>query len=107
MGGNAQIAVEECAKLCPSCDCIASQAEFQNEEPPHNVTLDPFYLDLYEVSNAQYQECDNAGICESPTTAGQNNYLNPEYADFPVVNVTWIDTNAYCGWRKARLPTEV
>jgi formylglycine-generating enzyme required for sulfatase activity len=29
---------------------------FENETPRHKVCLDAFYMDIYEVSNAQYKE---------------------------------------------------
>ncbi len=33
-------------------------------------------------------------------------YGDAEFDEYPVINVTWSDTSAYCQWRDARLPTE-
>jgi formylglycine-generating enzyme required for sulfatase activity len=74
------------------------------------VTLDAFYLDLYEVSNAQYQACVAAGACTSPRQNGSATraayHDDPAFADYPVIWVGWDQAGAYCAWRGARLPTE-
>ncbi len=69
----------------------------------HTVTLDDLYIDQYEVTNARYAECVDAGMCDSP---GGSDYAISLYADHPVVYVSWHDATAYCEWRGARLPTE-
>ena len=38
-----------------------------NEQPVHTVALDGFWIDKYEVSNAQYRQCVEAGACSAPT----------------------------------------
>src|SRR5690349_6532654 len=37
----------------------------QDEHPAHDVTLKSFYLDVYEVTNAQYLECVVAKKCRA------------------------------------------
>ena len=82
----------------------------ENEKPAHQVYLEAYYMDKYEVTNVLYEECVNAGVCDPPQVAGSatrlSYYGNPQFADYPVINVNWEQANAYCEWREARLPTE-
>jgi formylglycine-generating enzyme required for sulfatase activity len=78
--------------------------------PAHTVSLGMFYIDKYEVSNAQYATCVLEGGCQAPNLIGSKTrgayYGNPQYADYPVVYVSWHDAQAYCAWRGGRLPGE-
>ncbi len=78
--------------------------------PEHEVFLDTFYIDMYEVTNAAYSECVLAGVCPPPASLDSSTRVNyfddPAYANFPVIHVTWEAANTYCTWRGARLPTE-
>jgi serine/threonine protein kinase len=75
-----------------------------HEQPVHTVYLDAFYVDKYEVTNAQYRACVEAGACDTPKNTTY--YDNAGYAQHPVVYVTWDDADAYCRWAGKRLPTE-
>ena len=75
-----------------------------DEKPVHQVFLDTYYIDKYEVTNALYKACVDAGVCEEPSDT--ENYNNSQYAQHPVVYVNWNKANEYCEWRGARLPTE-
>ncbi len=81
-----------------------------NEKPVHAVTLDAFYMDIYEVTNALYQACQTAGACPPPddlsSIVRSSYYENPQFANYPVVYVPWSRAVTYCKWRGARLPTE-
>ena len=81
-----------------------------DEFPAHDVTIDAFWMDQLEVTNAMYQLCVNAGVCTLPQnlgTARKTDYFyNIEYKDYPVVYVTWGQANTYCEWADRRLPTE-
>ena len=91
------------------------------ERPVHDVYLDAFYIDKYEVTNAQYCEFLNAAgnqseggaawldIVESycPITENGGEFV-PKigYQNHPVLAVTWQGAKAYCEWFGKRLPTE-
>jgi formylglycine-generating enzyme required for sulfatase activity len=74
-----------------------------DEFPQHPVTLDAFWIDQTEVTNAQYALCVADGECEESAFADYTNYNRD---DCPVVGVSWHDAAAYCEWVGARLPTE-
>jgi formylglycine-generating enzyme required for sulfatase activity len=61
-------------------------------------------MDKYEVTNALYRACVDAGGCERPSYVPT--YNNLARADHPVVNVDWESAKNYCLWRGAKLPTE-
>jgi formylglycine-generating enzyme required for sulfatase activity len=74
-----------------------------NESPQHAVTLDGYWIDQTEVSNAQYEICVGDGICQQSGHAQTEEYEGP---DNPVVAVSWHNAVAYCEWAGATLPTE-
>ena len=81
-----------------------------DEAPVHNVYLDAFYMDTYEVTNALYEACVSAGVCDPPhqvnSYSHSSYYGNSEFDNYPVVYVDWSQAKAYCEWRSADLPTE-
>jgi formylglycine-generating enzyme required for sulfatase activity/outer membrane protein assembly factor BamD (BamD/ComL family) len=79
-----------------------------DEQPVHLVYLDAFWIDKYEVTNAQYRKCVEAGACRAPMGAlgHEPTYEDPSKADHPVEFVSWYDAQGYCAWAGARLPTE-
>lgn len=72
--------------------------------PKHKVYLAAYYIDKYEVTNAQYKECVDAGTCNKPQDTEW--YNDSGKATHPVVYVDWNQANAYCTWAGKRLPTE-
>jgi formylglycine-generating enzyme required for sulfatase activity len=81
-----------------------------DELPLHQAYLDPFLIDKFEVTNAQYALCVMGGACAEPyyqhSETRQNYYSDPDYADFPKVAVSWFEARDYCEWVGGRLPTE-
>ena len=76
-----------------------------------SVYMEPFFIDKYEVSNADYQKCVDAGICQPidyPENVTAYFYPDPdEFENLPVFFATLEKAQAYCEWRGARLPTEI
>jgi serine/threonine-protein kinase len=80
------------------------------EKPAHTVNLDGFYMDKYEVTNASYKACVEAGGCEPPkadySQTRSSYYGDSKFDNYPVIHVNWYQAKMYCQWRSARLPTE-
>jgi len=89
---------------------MGSENGYNDEKPVHTVNLDNYYIDVYEVTNALYEKCVQAGVCSAPgnpnSFSRESYYRNSTYADYPVINVNWEQANNFCTWRGARLPTE-
>ena len=75
-----------------------------DESPPHKVRLDPFLIDRFEVSNAQFGRfVDETGYHpQGPWRRG----AGPGAEALPVRFVTWHDAAAYAAWAGRALPTE-
>lgn len=81
-----------------------------DELPAQSVQLPEYRIDKTEVTNGDYAQCVAAGACTSPTALNsdthQKYYGAPEFANFPVIFVSWKQAKAYCAWVGKRLPTE-
>ena len=93
------------------------------EMPQHAVIIDAFYIDRYEVTNAQYWEfmdyimktgdhskCSTSEPINKSHLPGNSfrgyEYKYYNYPDYPVTRVDWYDAYAYAAWAGKRLPTE-
>ena len=92
---------------------MGSADDSLGETPLHNVYVDAFYMDVYEVTNASYQACVQAGACERPQLIATRShtrssyYGNPAYDNYPRIYVNWQEAQTYCTeWRGGRLPSE-
>jgi formylglycine-generating enzyme required for sulfatase activity len=71
---------------------------FEIESPVHEVCFDePFWIDRYEVSNAQFVEFD--GVAEEASTHRGD--------DLPREQIIWFEARDFCDLRGMRLPSEV
>jgi formylglycine-generating enzyme len=106
-----------------------------DEKPVHDVSLDSFWMDKTEVTNQMfvtflnsfkddanfqikngyvyfqknklYYLLDTANFSNRINWDNKNFLLgNKDYAEHPVVDVTWYGANEYCKWTGAHLPTE-
>lgn len=78
---------------------------FEDEHPAHTVNLAAFFLDKYEVTNADYQVFVQA-TKRRPPPEWRGGHHPPGSARYPVVSVTWYDADDYCRWAGKRLPAE-
>jgi len=89
--------------------------------PQKKMSLPAFYIDRYEVTNAQWSQFlgdskyEWKGSWVKPVTSGwlfKKTVLQPmpaydkTLAQYPVVNVSAADAQAYAKWAGKRLPTE-
>ncbi len=100
-----------------------------DERPVHEVSLSPFAIGKYEVTNVEYvrflNQVKKRGTKERPwfETEEEDNFskiqgeigkftVNSGYEQHPVVNVSWYGAVAYADWlsretgKNYRLPTE-
>ena len=92
--------------LIPAGEFImGSDERMPDEGPEHKVYLDSYWIDRYEVTNAQYKKFIDATGRHSPSHF-QNRTYPVGKADHPVTEVTWYDAEAYCAWAGKRLPTD-
>ena len=79
---------------------------FAAERPQNEAHVEEFYINKYEVTNAQYREFIQATGHTLPRHWMGGTYPKGK-ADHPVSYVSWEDADAYCKWVGKRLPTEI
>jgi formylglycine-generating enzyme required for sulfatase activity len=92
---------------------MGTNGGYADEKPEHPVFVDGFYLYKYEVTVSQYKKFlqDPQGKWHEPD-APVGDYMpadyftNPKYENYPMVNISWEDAEAYCLWAGNRLPKE-
>lgn len=102
--------------------------EYKGWSPAHEVTLDPYCIDAYEVTAGDYKACADTNKCKTPPTVPdypkpssrsddehtKNRNALAELCTFgkpglerhPINCVSWELADTYCKAQKKRLPTE-
>jgi formylglycine-generating enzyme required for sulfatase activity len=76
-----------------------------DEKPPHQVTITRgFWIGQTPVTVGAYKRFAEATGRQMPPAPNFDNDWTNE--NMPIVNVSWNDAQAYCGWMGGRLPTE-
>jgi formylglycine-generating enzyme required for sulfatase activity/TolA-binding protein len=71
--------------------------------PKQKIAVDPYYMDVYEVTNDEYNKCVETGRCKKSLYHKKKKF---NQVDLPVVGVNWKSANNYCLFVKKRLPGE-
>lgn len=91
---------------------------FLEETPQHSVTISSFYIDKFEVTNAQFKKFiakyPKWSVEQIPAKFHNGDYLKhwssntypKEKANHPVVYISWYAAVAFCQSLGKRLPTE-
>jgi formylglycine-generating enzyme required for sulfatase activity len=115
----------------PAGEFLMGSDESSDEQPPHTVYLDEYYIARYPVTNAEFDKFVQAdGYCDARYWAQaisdgwwkdgkfKGRYDNeprdrPYQSDtpfnlpnHPVVGISWYEAAAYALWAGLRLPTE-
>ncbi|OQA14015.1 MAG: Serine/threonine-protein kinase pkn1 [bacterium ADurb.Bin363] len=127
--GSSEKDIEEAVKISKSYGWEVERSWFSDELPRHEVYLNDFYIDKYEVTNEKFKkfvlstgyktDAEREGFAiiwvglepkkisgadwQHPMGSGSS--INGKM-DHPVVQVSWNDACAYAVWAKKRLPTE-
>lgn len=80
---------------------MGSNTGREDQKSVHTVYVDAFYIDIYEVTNAQYQK-----FVEAPGHRKPSKFYDKPRFNQPVVGISWKSAKAYCEWAGKRLPTE-
>lgn len=83
-----------------------NKSVLENNKPQHKVNVAAFYIDAYEVTNADYKLFCDATKHPYPTNPAWDKDYFLNKPNYPVVNVSWYDANDYAKWVGKRLPTE-
>ena len=73
------------------------------EKPPHKVRLSPFFLGIYEVTQAQYKAVTGSNPSFFSSTGGGTEMVGGQPTDdYPVERVSWLDAVKFCNLLSTR-----
>ena len=118
-----EFVVPEDMVLIPAGEFRMGSREYKDEQPVHTVYIDAFYMDIYEVTNAQYKKFVDANPQWQKGRWWQRDRIKRRFHDgnylkdwdgnnYPdgkgdhPVKVSWYAAMAYAQWAGKRLPTE-
>ena len=101
-----KVAVPEGMVLVPTGEFILGDNSIQASSPAHSVRVAAFFVDKYEVTNAQYRAFVKATGHRAPRHWEATGDIPEGRENHPVTYVSWDDAKAYCDWCGKRLPTE-
>jgi formylglycine-generating enzyme required for sulfatase activity len=131
MGSNEK-EIEEAVMVSREYGDNADRSWFSDEMPQHEINMDSFYIDKYEVTNGEFSkfvlatgyrtDAEKEGFgyivaWEDKTVmkqvygadwqhpVGRNSDISGKM-DYPVVQVSWNDATSYVKWAGKSLPTE-
>ncbi len=73
------------------------------ENPAHRVHVDAYYIDKYEVTNAEYMKFVDATGARKPVSMNDPDFSGERQ---PAAGMSWKEADSYCKWAGKRLPTE-
>jgi formylglycine-generating enzyme required for sulfatase activity len=100
---------------CPAGMAALPGGTFQMGDRGDIVSVQPFCMDVTEVTVSAFEMCISMGGCTAPYSYLANdssltnrscNYKRPGSGNHPINCVTWDQAAAYCGWASKRLPSE-
>lgn len=84
---------------------------YRKEGYPATIEMKGFYIDVQPVTNLQFKNFLDASHYQPSDTTNflkhwTNGKIPPGEENFPVVNISYEDAQAYANWAGKRLPTE-
>lgn len=78
-----------------------------DENGQAKIQLSPFYMDVFEVTVAEFDACVTAGKCKKPAATGAKcNHGKTNRGNHPINCVTFAEAQGYCAAQGKNLPTE-
>ena len=102
---NLESKVKTAAELAPQIPgmVLIPSGSFPFGPDRKDTHLEPFYIDIYPVTNARYREFLEDTKYRSPRLWDTHPHLADD--ELPVTGVSWMDALQYCKWSDKSLPT--